>query len=174
MPDKFDKGKIINTENVFDFIYIKYIPEEFTESVEADYEEQTDIIGRSSPFVYYKSTGARKLEFNLFLFAEGDAEEEIKNRVRWLQSFQYPDYSGQVMRPPKKVQIVLGRNFIQITGILRGCSVTWKAPYDTDNGVPMHAEIGISLQEVVDIPYGYQHFKPAIMRREDDVGITSV
>jgi len=162
----YDKGKIISVSNPIDFIYVHYIPEELTEAVEAEYDEQGDIIGRSSPYVYYKSTQARTFEFPLHLYADSDAEEEVLKRVRWLQSFQYPDYSGQLMRPPGMLRILLGRNFVNLKGVMKGCSVAWKAPYDLLSGIPMQAEISVTLQEVVDVPYDYTHFKPSALKRE--------
>ena len=165
----YNRGKIVNDEDPRDFIYIHYIPEELTENTSAEYNEQGGIIGRSAPYIFYANTQARTFEFPFYLMAQSNAEEEVKKRVRWLQSFLFPDYSVPVIKPPKMLRLFIGRDFVNFRGVLKDCPVTWRAPYDVLTGVSMYAEISISIQEVVDIPYSYQDFKPAALRRLEGV-----
>ena len=160
---RYNRGKITNLEDPTDSIYF-YVPEELNESIEASYDEQGDIIGRSSPYVAYKSTGARTVDISIIFFAMEDAEEEVLKKIRWLQSFLYPDYSGQIVKPPKMLRVMVGKGFIDIKGILKSCPVSWKSPYDTYSGLPFRAELTLNIQEVVNIPYDYRSFKPASMR----------
>ncbi len=164
------KGKLVSLEDPSDYIYFFYLPDDMNENVEAQYNEESSIIGRSAPFFSYQSTGARTFEFLLYLIAEEEAYEEVYKRIRWLQSFCYPDYTGPLMRPPKKLQLFIGSGFVVMKGIIRSANVTWKKPLDAFIGYPMVAEIPINFNEVVTEPYDYTSFKPTIMRRREGRG----
>lgn len=168
MPVKtYDKGKIINRRDPSDFIYIHYIPPQFNETVSAQYNEQNDIIGRSAPYIYYSSTDARTLQIELHFFAIEDAEEEVKKRIDWLKSFCYPDYSSAVMKPPKMLKLILGKNFINWIGVIQECSPQYQAPYDIKTGLPMYATVDFNFKEVVTVPRSYDYFKPSVLKRVD-------
>lgn len=143
-------------------IYFYFIPEEITEDVEVSWEEAT-ILGRSAPIVGYSGTGARTVSFLLHFHAHEDAYKEVFQPVMFLQSLKYPEYSGSFMRPPHKIRCIMGLWFLDITGILQGAQVTWKAPYDVTGSsmYPMAAEVSLSIKEVVETPVDYRAVRDA-------------
>lgn len=163
----FTRGKLINEDNVADFIYIHYIPEELTETTEAQWDQENDVIGRSVPYIYYRSTSARFFEITLHLFAQEDAREEVLKRARWVQSFCYPSYSSQLATPPRSLRIILGQDFINMKGVLRSLPLEWKAPYDLITGISHYATIVVNILEVVDVPLTAEDFRPKTLRRRE-------
>ena len=149
-----------------EFIDFYYVPEEISDSVEPTYEEFV-IIGRSSPIQGYSSTGARSISLELQFFAEEDARTEVFDKIQWIQSLKYPEYIGQMIKPPHTVSLILGR-FLALEGILKSADVAWKAPYDTETKYPMYAVTTITIEESVKVPYDYR-----AVRRSSKIGCAS-
>lgn len=152
------RGKLIDVEDNkgLDFVHI---PDEITESTSSQWKIQGDIIGRSAPLFGYASTGERLVSYQLTLFADIDAETQIKNTVAWLRSFMYPVYtSANVMFPPHRIRLVLG-SFLSITGIMEGIDCTYRAPYEKGTLIPMYAEVPIQIKEVLEQPPSYAQIR---------------
>jgi len=137
--------------------YITYVPDEIEEGVEAEYQEQT-IIGRSAPIEGYSATGARTLSFSFTLFPteSGDPESVIKaevfDMVMWLRSFVYPEYKGNFMFPPHRLQVIMG-SFLNVVGIMKSAPVTWMKPFDPSTLFPHQAQLNFELTETVEDPF---------------------
>ena len=134
-----------------------YIPDTVSENWSAEWQK-ISIIGRSAPLWGYSNTGARTVSLNLTFFAENDAQREVHDKVRWIQTFLLPDYSKKFMVRPHRLQLVLG-NFINIVGVLESCPITWKAPYmsmgrTASPDYPVMADVALSIAETVDTPFG--------------------
>ena len=154
-------GRIRDLDVPGSYIDFYYIPDSIPDTVSPDWSELGPIIGRSAPIQSYGHTGARTLQIDLHFVAESDAYEEVFKKITWIQSLKYPEYRGQFMKPPHRISLVIGR-FIAIDGILKDAPVTWKAPYDSDTMYPMLAETSLTIEEVVDTPYGYERVRDAI------------
>jgi len=174
-------GAIIDfeTKERRDFIHI---PEQINETIETNYNEIT-IIGRSSPIQGYSDTGARTVSFDLtFVATELDAANEVDairrqvfEKMRFLQSFAFPEYDGNVMKPPHRIQIIIG-SFLNIVGILQSVPLVWRAPYgigqsdarDQGSGnrvlapnYPMVADINLTVIETLAIPLSFEQVRRA-------------
>lgn len=161
----FRRGKLVNQDDPNDYMYFFFVPDEVSEGTSANYQEQTEIVGRTSPYQSYSNNNARTIQLQIWLVAESDAKVEVFDRARWLQSFLYPDYQSQVMKPPAKLGLFLGKEFINIIGIIKSVDVSWKAPYDA-YGYPMLAEIPLNITEVVQTPYDRTKFHRTLVNRE--------
>lgn len=147
------KAVLRDTQDMGNPLRFDYIPAEFSEEVEALWEE-TPIIGRSAPHIGYAGTGARSIGFELKLAAESDAKKEVFDVAMWIQSLKYPDYIGTLMTPPHTVRFTVG-SFINIEGIIESASITWQAPYAIPSYYPMLATVSVTIKEIVAEPYGY-------------------
>lgn len=139
------------------YIDFFYIPEEIGDDVTPEYNDLV-IVGRSAPIHAYGSTSARALNLEIVFFAEEDARTEVFDKIQWIQSLKYPEYVGKRMKPPHRVSLVIGR-FIAFEGIVRQAPVRWQAPFELDTKYPMRATVSLTIEEVVDVPYGYDQVR---------------
>jgi len=167
--DKSVEGAIVDFDSdTNDRIKFDYIPGEITESIQANWEEVT-IIGRSNPILTWGSTGARQVSLQLTFFADGNdggVRKEVFQKIRFLQSFQFPEYASNNVFAPHRVHLILG-TFINIVGIMEASEVTWKAPYELDTKLPLMAEIPLTIKETDLDPRGFKAFR-------DDAGFSPI
>lgn len=104
------------------------------------------IPGMSHPRYQYISGEARRITFTLELF-----KGSVKSKVDWLRSLQYPEHSGTALKhAPHKILFFFGDLYPGITCIVRSVKVRYFNLFDRDKLLPQHAEIDLTLDEVVD------------------------
>jgi len=152
-----------------DTLQFGYIPEEISDSKSANYN-LIDIPGRSEPIISYMNSSPRELSLHLIFMAgvgqdkhtaTGDSSsitednpQRVKQKVDWLRSLVYPDYSAAgIVRPPHRVLLSIG-NLIKSVCITMSVSAVYKAPWD-ENLLPYIAEVDITFNEVNQVPPGY-------------------
>lgn len=142
----------------------KYFEEEISDSISAVYNSP-QVIGRSVPFMGYSNTEARRLSLTIHFISETEGGEySAYNSVTWLQAKLYPTYLGDNMQPPPILELTLG-TWLILKGILQNLSVTWKAPFDINSGVPMHAVVPFELTVL-----GW-HSIPSPLEHNDIIGL---
>ena len=117
------------------------MPQTITESKSALWNE-IPIIGRSLPLVGYSGSTSRSMSISLQFAAMvpngSDPENPVKyssdwviKQVRWLESKTYPSYTGDIVRPPPGLVVIIGQALgMQCT--LNSVSTTWEGPWAID------------------------------------------
>jgi hypothetical protein len=116
-----------------------------------------NILGRSAPIVVYSSTGSRTVTVTLHITAESNAKKEVIDEVAWLQALKYPTYTRVTMLPPPIVLLSFG-GFMSIRGVVETVNPTWGDSLTAKNE-PLHAEVEVSVKEVVKTPYGADYVR---------------
>lgn len=113
--------------------------------------------GRSHPFIQWSNGGKRIVGFKLKFFRT-ENESEVRRKVRWLQSLQYPEYSsdGRLLAGPHKVLFLFGNTFGSdqkwiVESVQVQYGELWSKKLE-----PYSAEVDISLMEWNDnfVSYG--------------------
>jgi len=82
-----------------------------------------------------------------------DSATAVKQKVDWLRSLLYPDYSNpNFVRPPHKVFLGIGK-LIRSQCVVASVNANYKGPWDEDL-LPYLAEVDVSFQEINEIPPG--------------------
>ena len=144
------RGKLTIMDGKFKskFIYFYWLPSEISENVEASWDPQEEIIGRSEPIYGYRNTSGLKFSFELYFVAIRDTFEDVWQKVRFVQGLTMPDYSSAVMKPPPRVRVQIA-GWFDHTGIIMSAPVTWMAPFWID-GFPQVAKVDFELTEISD------------------------
>jgi hypothetical protein len=107
------------------------------------------IPGRSHPRHQFVCGEEREIAFKLELFKLPD----LKERVRWLQSLQYPTHDGSMLKKaPHKVLFVFGTLF-NTTCVVKSVKVKWGDLF-TPQLEPQRAEADVVLWEDVETSVG--------------------
>ena len=102
-------------------------PDSIEDGVNAEYSE-TNLLGRSEPFLIYNYTTGRKLSFTFNMHREmTESEDEIEKIVKVIESGVYPQYGSDIA--PQKVDVKIG-NQIYISGVMTNERTTWSGPID--------------------------------------------
>lgn len=130
--------------------------------------ESVSIIGRSEPIMGYSDSGPRNFGFEFEFYAslfQSDQDnlggltgyDIVKQKVDWLRSLSYPDYTGQYLKPPHRVLLSIGALLKSIV-ICTSCNATYEGPWN-ERLLPMIAKVSIALQEVNRIPFSYEQVR---------------
>jgi len=102
------------------------------------------IPGRSHPRYQFVHGGTREIGFKLEFFKTPD----LKSKVAWLQSLQYPTHAGAMLeRAPHKVLFVFGSLF-NLTCIVKSVKAKYFELFDLQLE-PQRAEVDLVLWEDV-------------------------
>lgn len=122
----------------------QYNPSEITDAKETEVAEVL-IPGRSHPRYQFVAGHTREIAFGLELFKLPD----LKARVRWLQSLQYPTHDGSMLtKAPHKVLFVFGTLFNTVC-IVKSVVVKWIDLF-TPELDPQRAVVDLTLWEDVE------------------------
>jgi len=99
----------------------------------------------SHPRYQFVAGEARKITFKLVLF-----KGQVKKKVAWLQSLMYPEHAKtMLMNAPHKVLLFFGDLYPGTLCIVRLVRVRYFHMFDKDTLLPQHAEIDLTLEEIV-------------------------
>ena len=136
--------------------------EPVTLSISADWRE-TSIRLRSEPHHTYVGTRARVVTINAKIPAsveqnDGGTIDEVTNKIRFLDSLNYPDYGmgEDFIRPPHRVRLWLA-GIISEQGYIRDLNVTYEG-ISSKEGNPLLATVQFSFVVVHDSPLSYSNF----------------
>ena len=116
--------------------------------------------GTSNPLIQWSSGGKRTVSFKLKLYRTQD-NNEIQQKVRWLQSLQYPEYGsdGRVILGPHRVLFIFGDTYASDKKwIVESVKVQYGNLWSREL-VPYGAEVDITLMEWNEEPISYQSFR---------------
>lgn len=101
--------------------------------------------GMSHPRYQYVSGEARKISFRLSFF-----KGSVRQKVAWLQSLLYPQHEKTMLRnAPHKVLFFFGDLYPGTMCVVRQVRVRYFHLFDKDNLLPQHAEVELTLEEIV-------------------------
>lgn len=134
-----------------DRLEFQLMPDSIGENKNAMYNE-IPIIGRSLPILGYASSTSRTVSLGLSFAATHSSGKYsppwVAERVRWLESKVYPEYSGNLIYPPPRLVLMMG-SAIGMQCVLTSYNTAWMGPWKVvDNtAYPMRAQVDIQLQE---------------------------
>lgn len=129
-------------------IRFRLIPDDFSESLSANYEQQ-EIRGRSAPFISYNATGARTVSLSVTLYDEF-CDEGILPTVNKLKALVYPSYEGSIVLAPKC--FVRFGHMIGMRAVVDSVGVNWEKPilFSLDGKQVFNkAEVSLEFTEII-------------------------
>jgi hypothetical protein len=122
----------------------QYNPDEITDDKSVDFAT-IKLPGMSHPRYQFVAGEARKIDFRLVFF-----KGPVKQKVVWLQSLLYPQHEKTMLKSaPHKVLFFLGDLYPGVQCIVRSVRAHYFHMFDVDSLLPQHAEVDLSLEEVV-------------------------
>lgn len=132
----------------------QYNPDEITDDKSTDFAT-IKIPGMSHPRYQYVAGEARRITFKLAFF-KGD----VRKKVTWLQSLLYPQHEKTMLRNvPHKVLFFFGELYVGVPCIVRQVRVRYFHMFDASNLLPQHAEVDITLEEIVGKSVSYHEVR---------------
>jgi hypothetical protein len=111
--------------------------------------------GQSHPRYQFTAGGARTLQFTLDLYRLDDLEQ----RVRWLQSLEYPEYEQQILSaPPHLVAFLFGTLYEDVAWMVTSVKNRYFELF-TPGLKPLRAEVDIQLEEYIDRAVDYREIR---------------
>ena len=128
----------------------QYNPDEITDGKGIEFAT-IKVPGMSHPRYQYVAGEGRRITFRLVFF-KGD----VKSKVAWLQSLLYPSHEKTMLKTaPHKVLFFFGDLYTGVLCIVRQVRVRYFHMFDQANLLPQHAEVDITLEEIVDKSVSY-------------------
>jgi len=122
----------------------QYNPDEITDEKSTDFAA-IKVPGMSHPRYQYVAGEARRIAFKLTFFKGG-----VKKKVAWLRSLLYPQHEKTMLKTaPHKVLFFFGDLYSGVPCIVRQVRVRYFHMFDQSNLLPQHAEVEITLEEIV-------------------------
>lgn len=122
----------------------QYNPDEITDEKSTDFAA-IKVPGMSHPRYQYVSGEARRIGFKVVFF-----KGPVKEKVAWLQSLLYPQHEKTMLRnAPHKVLFFFGDLYAGTLCIVRQVRTRYFHMFDKDNLLPQHAEVELTLEEIV-------------------------
>ncbi|MHB9036939.1 MAG: hypothetical protein ACYC64_09740 [Armatimonadota bacterium] len=122
----------------------QYNPDEITDEKSTDFAT-IKVPGMSHPRYQYVAGEARKISFKMSFF-----KGPVKQKVAWLQSLLYPQHEKTVLKnAPHKVLFFLGDLYPGTMCIVRQVRARYFHMFDRDSLLPQHAEVDLTLEEIV-------------------------
>lgn len=128
----------------------QYNPDELSDDKSTDFAT-IKIPGMSHPRYQYVAGEARKIAFKLVFF-----KGPVKQNVAWLQSLLYPQHDKTMLKnAPHKVLLFLGDLYPGVLCIVRQVRARYFNMFDSENLLPQHAEVEMTLEEIVQKSVNY-------------------
>lgn len=128
----------------------QYNPDEVSDDKSTDFAT-IKIPGMSHPRYQYVAGEARKIAFKLVFF-----KGPVKQKVAWLQSLLYPQHDKTMLKnAPHKALFFLGDLYPGVLCIVRQVRARYFNMFDTENLLPQHAEVEMTLEEIVQRSVSY-------------------
>lgn len=122
----------------------QYNPDEITDEKSTDFAT-IKVPGMSHPRYQYVAGEARRITFKLVFF-----KGPVKQKVAWLQSLLYPKHEKTMLKnAPHKVLFFLGDLYPGVMCIVRQVRARYFNLFDSDSLLPQHAEVDLTLEEIV-------------------------
>jgi hypothetical protein len=123
----------------------QYNPNEITDEKGTAYAA-IKVPGMSHPRYQFVAGEARKITFKVEFF-----KGPVKDKVRWLQSLQYPEHDGTMLKnAPHRVLFIFGDLFPGVVCIVPSVKARFFHLFDQSTLAPQRAEVDITLEEYVE------------------------
>lgn len=125
-------------------IAFQYNPDEITDEKSTDFAT-IKVPGMSHPRYQYVAGEARRITFKLVFF-----KGPVQRKVAWLQSLLYPSHEKTMLKTaPHNVLFFFGDLYVGVPCVVRQVRVRYFHMFDQTNLLPQHAEVEITLEEIV-------------------------
>lgn len=104
-------------------IQFKTLPEDINESYSAEWQ-QTDIMGRSAPYIAYISNPARSVDYSVVLNRDILGDEGYKNTIDGLKKLVYPNYVGNSIVAAPYCYVRFGY-IVKMFAVVESVSLSW-------------------------------------------------
>lgn len=132
----------------------QYNPDEIADEKGADFAT-IKVPGMSHPRYQYVAGEARRITFKLMFF-----KGPVKKKVTWLQSLLYPAHEKTMLKTaPHKVLFFFGDLYAGVPCIVRQVRVRYFHMFDQTNLLPQHAEVDMTLEEIVSKSVSYSEVR---------------
>lgn len=132
----------------------QYNPDEIADEKSTDFAT-IKVPGMSHPRYQYVAGEARRISFKLTFF-----KGPVKKKVTWLQSLLYPQHEKTMLRnAPHKVLFFFGDLYAGVPCIVRQVRVRYFHMFDQTNLLPQHAEVDLTLEEIVNKSVDYSEVR---------------
>jgi len=122
----------------------QYNPDEIADEKSTDFAA-IKVPGMSHPRYQYVAGEARRITFKVSFF-----KGPVKEKVAWLQSLLYPKHEKTMLKnAPHKVLFFLGDLYPGVMCIVRQVRARYFNLFDSDSLLPQHAEVDLTLEEIV-------------------------
>jgi hypothetical protein len=122
----------------------QYNPDEISDEKSTDFAT-IKVPGMSHPRYQYVSGEARRITFKVSFF-----KGPVKDKVAWLQSLLYPQHEKTMLRnAPHKALFFFGDLYPGTLCVVRQVRTRYFHMFDKDNLLPQHAEVELTLEEIV-------------------------
>ncbi len=135
-------------------LQFQFNPEEISDEKSADYAA-VKVPGLSHPRYQFVAGEARRISFKLSFF-----KGPVKRNVDWLRSLVYPEHQKTMMKnAPHRVLFFFGDLYPGLTCIVRQVNARCFDIFDPATLLPQHAEVDLTLEEVVDRSVDYRQVR---------------
>jgi len=132
----------------------QYNPDEIADEKGADFAT-IKVPGMSHPRYQYVAGEARRIAFKLMFF-----KGPVNQKVAWLRSLLYPTHEKTMLKTaPHKVLFFFGDLYAGVPCIVRQVRVRYFHMFDQTNLLPQHAEVDITLEEIVSKSVSYSEVR---------------
>lgn len=123
----------------------QYNPNEIVDEKSTAYAS-IKVPGMSHPRYQFVAGEARRISFKIELF-----RGPVKERVKWLQSLQYPEHDGTMLKnAPHRALFIFGDLFPGVICIVPSVKARFFHSFDQATLAPQRAEVDITLEEIVE------------------------
>ena len=122
----------------------QYNPDEISDEKSTDFAT-IKVPGMSHPRYQYVAGEARRITFKVSFF-----KGPVKDKVAWLQSLLYPQHEKTMLKnAPHKALFFFGDLYQGTLCVVRQVRTRYFHMFDKDNLLPQHAEVELTLEEIV-------------------------
>lgn len=122
----------------------QYNPDEISDEKSTDFAT-IKVPGMSHPRYQYVAGEARRITFKVSFF-----KGPVRDKVAWLQSLLYPQHEKTMLKnAPHKTLFFFGELYQGTLCVVRQVRTRYFHMFDKDNLLPQHAEVELTLEEIV-------------------------
>lgn len=135
-------------------------PEDYQDSVIANYTQMPDMIMQYEPWFLYQSSGPRtntvKFHMHRDMWSGDHNDGKANELIRFCEANCFPDYNGSAVNTATVTLYVQGQSLI--SGIMTEVSVEWQGPILSD-GWYAEFTLSLSISEVAQTPLNFKTVK---------------
>ncbi len=143
-----------------DSMDLPVFPEEYKDSVTANYETMPDILYQYEPWQVYKSSGPRTNSFTFDMHRDmwsgNHLDGKCNELIRFCEANCYPEFKGASVQTSTVTLYIAGKPLI--SGVITNVDVSWCGPLGQDNWY-LHCSLELTIVEVSEEPLSYTNVR---------------